>query len=90
MLTAIGTLASQQANGMQATVRALTHLLNYCATNPEATVQCTASDMILHVESDASYLSETKACSRAAGYHYLSSCQSTNPNGEHSEPSAKS
>jgi Reverse transcriptase (RNA-dependent DNA polymerase) len=86
MLTAIGTLASQQANGTQATMRALTHLLNYCATNPEATVQFTASDMILHVESDASYLSETKARSRAAGYHYLSSHQDPNPNGEHSEP----
>ena len=30
------------------------------------------SDMVLHVESDASYLSKTNAKSRAAGYHYLS------------------
>jgi hypothetical protein len=28
--------------------------------------------MCLHIESDASYLSETKARSRVAGYHYLS------------------
>lgn len=59
MLAAIGTLASQQANGTEAAMRALTQLLNYCATHPDATVRFTASDMVLHVESDASYLSET-------------------------------
>jgi hypothetical protein len=35
------------------------------------------SDMVLYVESDASYLCEAKACSRAAGYHYLSSTPPT-------------
>ena len=59
MLVAIGTLASQQATPTIATMHAITHLLNYCATHPEATVHYHASDMILHVESDASYLSET-------------------------------
>ena len=71
MLTAIGTLASQQAKATQDTMIGLTQLLNYCATHPNATIRYTASDMILHVESDASYLSETKARSRAGGYHYL-------------------
>jgi hypothetical protein len=73
MLTAIGTLASQQANGTTATLDALTQLLNYCATHPDAIVRYHASDMILHVESDASYLTAPKARSRAAGYQYLSS-----------------
>jgi hypothetical protein len=73
MLTAIGTLASQQAHGTAATLQALTHLLNYCATHPDARVRFTASDMVLHVESDASYLTAAKARSRAAGYLYLSS-----------------
>jgi hypothetical protein len=40
MLPAIGTLASQQANGTQATMRGITQLLNYCATHPNATVCC--------------------------------------------------
>jgi len=53
--------------------------LNYCATHPNATVRFHASDMILHVESDASYLSEPKARSRAAGYHYLSNKPPTTP-----------
>jgi hypothetical protein len=73
MLPAISTLASQQAHGTTATMEALTQLLNYCATHPDATVRYVASDMVLHIESDASYLTATKARSRAAGYHYLSS-----------------
>jgi hypothetical protein len=73
MLTAIGTIASQQASGTEATMKAVTHLLNYCATHPDAVVRFTASDMVLWVDSDASYLSAPKARSRAAGYHFLSS-----------------
>ena len=72
MLPALGTIGSQQAKSTQATMEAVTQLLNYAATHPEATVRYTASDMILHVSSDASYLSESKARSRAAGYHFLS------------------
>jgi hypothetical protein len=67
MLAAIGTIVSQQAKDTKSTMEAITHLLNYCATRPEA------SDMILYVESDASYLTAPKARSRASGYHYLSS-----------------
>jgi hypothetical protein len=72
MLTAIGTLALQQTNGTKATLQALTQLLNYCSTHPDATIRYIASDMILHVESDASYLTAAKACSCVAGYHFLS------------------
>jgi hypothetical protein len=72
MIPAIGTIATQQANATTATMHAITKLLNYCATHPHAVVRYYASDMILYIESDASYLSETKARSRAAGYHYLS------------------
>jgi hypothetical protein len=72
MLPAIGSIATQQAKGTKATMKAITQLLNYCATHPDATVRFIASDMVLHIESDASYLSESKARSRAAGYHFLS------------------
>jgi hypothetical protein len=64
ILVTIGTLASQQANGTKATVDAIIHLLNYCATHSDATVRYFASDMALHIENDASFLSETKVCSR--------------------------
>jgi hypothetical protein len=72
MLPAIGTLASQQSNGTKAALIALTQLLNYAASNPDAVIRFHASDMSLHVSSDASYLTAPKARSRAAGYHYLS------------------
>jgi hypothetical protein len=73
ILVPISTLASQQAHGTNATMIALTQLLNYAATNPEATILYSASDMVLHVSSEASYLTAPEARSRAAGYHYLSS-----------------
>ena len=72
MLVALGSLASAQNNGTEATTVAITQLLNYCATHPEATLRYHASGMILHVHSDASYLSEKKARSRAGGYFFLS------------------
>jgi hypothetical protein len=50
-----------------------------CATHPVATIRYIASDMVLWVESDASYLTAPKARSRAAGYHCLSS-RPKNPN----------
>jgi hypothetical protein len=71
LLTAIGELATEQSEGTTTTMDKLAQLLNYCATNPDATVRFTASDMILAVESDASYLSVVKARSRAAGYFFL-------------------
>jgi hypothetical protein len=73
MIPSIGTIATQQSTPTTATMRDLTQLLNYCATHPDAIVRYTKSDMHLWVESDASYLSESKARSRYAGYHYLSS-----------------
>jgi hypothetical protein len=71
LLTAIGKLATEQSSGTKTTMTKLTQLLNYCATHPEATIRYTASDMMLAIESDASYLSVTKARSRAAGYFFL-------------------
>jgi hypothetical protein len=74
LLAAIGTIACQQSKPTTRTVDAIVRLLNYVASNPDGSVKYIASDMILWVESDASYLSESKARSRFAGFHYLSSC----------------
>jgi len=54
-------------------MEALTQLLNYCATHPDACIRYHASDMILWAHSDASYLTAPKGRSRAAGYYFLSS-----------------
>ena len=72
LLVTVSSLARQQKAPTVKTMAAINHLLDYCATHPNAITRYHASDMILHVESDASYLSETDAKSRAAGFHYLS------------------
>jgi hypothetical protein len=72
ILVTISHLSSQQAKPTVQTMAAVNHLLDYCATHPNAISRFHKSDMVLHVESDASYLSEPKAKSRYAGYHYLS------------------
>ena len=71
MLHALNVLATQQAKGTENTIKAMNHFLNYCATHPDATIRYHASDMILHVHTDASYLSEPEAKSRYGGFHFL-------------------
>jgi hypothetical protein len=73
MLKALSTLGSQQANGTQKTMQALNHFLDYCTTHPEAIIRFKASDMILIIHSDASYLSEAEARSSTGGHFYLGS-----------------
>ena len=71
MLHALNDLATRTHNGTQETMKALTHFLNYCATNPDSVVTHRASDMILHNHSDAAYLVASEARSRAGGFTYL-------------------
>ena len=52
-------------------MQAITRLLDYAATHPDAAIRLQKSDMILYVHSDASYLSEPRARSRVGGYFYL-------------------
>ena len=73
MLVALGTLASQQENPAEALWNGITWFLNYAATHPDAIICYSKSDIILHVSSDGSYVSETKSRSRVEGMFYLSS-----------------
>ena len=79
ILVALGTLAAQQAKGTEHTSRAINQLLDYCHTHPNAILRYRASDMILKIHSDASYLSEPKARSRAGGHFYLGDKPSNTP-----------
>ena len=72
LLVALGTLPAAQSKGTAATAQAITQLLHYCATHPDATICFIASEMHLHIHSNASYLSEIRARSRAGGYFLLS------------------
>ena len=71
ILPAISSIASQQANATEETERRIKQLLDYLATLPNAKVRYYASKMVLNVHSDASYLSEPGAKSRAAGVYFL-------------------
>ena len=46
-------------------------LLNYAATHPNVKTRFYASNIRLHIDSDAEYLYEPKAKSSIAGYNYL-------------------
>ena len=71
MLAALGSIATQQANPTELTLQKAKQLLDYAATHPDAIVTYRASDMVLAGHSDASYLSESKARSRAGGHFFL-------------------
>ena len=60
LLVALGSITSDQNKPTATTAAANTQILNYVATHPLAVIKYTASQMILHVHSDASYLSEKK------------------------------
>ena len=70
-LTGLSTLASEQAKATGQTVMNMGQMLNYLATNPNATLRYYASDMILNIHSDASYLSERNGRSRASGHYFM-------------------
>eukprot|EP00804_Cyclotella_cryptica_P017159 CCRYP_003365-RA/>CCRYP_003365-RA protein AED:0.35 eAED:0.35 QI:0/0/0/1/1/1/2/0/332 len=72
MLPALGSLATQQLAPTQNTMLKIHQFLDYAMTHPEAMITYRASNMILAVHSNASYLSETKAQSRAGGHFFLS------------------
>ena len=76
LLTTLNDIATQQSKGTIETSKSITKLLNFCATYPNASIIFCASDMVLHVDSDASYLSLSKARSRAGGHYYLSDLSS--------------
>jgi hypothetical protein len=77
IIPVISSLASEQAKSTEAITNKLTQLINFCTTHPDTTIQYTTSDMVLHIHSDASYLSEPNARSPLGGYFFLSSKQNS-------------
>ena len=71
MAKTLSSIASRQAKATEQLKREVNHFLDYCATHPDARVRFVASDMILALHSDASYLTEPNSRSRAAGHFYL-------------------
>ncbi len=73
LLCPISALVAQSSNPTKDTMRCATQLLDYLGTQEEAILTYIASNMILAVHSNASYLSKPKARSRASGHFFLSS-----------------
>jgi hypothetical protein len=71
MLTALGSLAMQQANPTVNTIK-VRQFLDYAATHPDAIITYHASNMVLAGHSNALYLLESKARSRAGGHFFMS------------------
>ena len=65
LLTTLNNIATQQSKSTIETAKGITKLLNFCETYTNSSIIFCASDIILHVDSDASYLSLSKARSRA-------------------------
>jgi hypothetical protein len=57
VLMPLNDIATEQTKATERTQAAKNQLLDYQATHPDATIRYHASDMILHIHSDASYLS---------------------------------
>ena len=71
MLVALGSITATQSQGTKKTFDKTLWLLNYAATHPDATICYSASDMILHVHSDALYLSDPKSSSHACRHYFI-------------------
>jgi hypothetical protein len=60
-------IATEQTKATEKTQAAANQLLDYLAAHPDATIRYHASDMILRIHSDASYLSVSHARSLLGG-----------------------
>jgi len=80
VLTPISAIASQSANPTQETLAHTNQLLDYLATQEDAVLTYNRSEMIMAVHSDASYLCEPKAKSRAGGHFFMSTNAKIPPN----------
>jgi hypothetical protein len=77
LIVPINVLSSKQSRATAVTADKVIKLLNYCNTHPETKIRYHASDMILHIHSDASYLSEKEANRRSGGFFYKGSSTDT-------------
>jgi hypothetical protein len=64
-------IATEQTKAKEQTQAATNQMLDYLATHPDATIRYHATDMVLHIHSDASYLSVSNARSCLGGLFFL-------------------
>ena len=80
MLVALSAIAADQATPTERTLEKALYFLDYVARHPDAIITFKKSSMILAIHSDASYLTEPKARSRAGGHFYMADDGDDQPN----------
>jgi hypothetical protein len=80
ILCPISAIALQSSKPTEDTMRQTLQLLDYLAMQEEAVLSYHASNMVLAIHSNASYLSKPKARSQAGGHFFLSSNTTVPPN----------
>jgi len=73
MLPALSAIASDQATPTQNTMANCQQFLDYAATQEESVLTYKASNMILAIHSNSSYLNEKHSRSQVGGHHFWSS-----------------
>ena len=81
ILPALNEIATEQASPTTETIERTGMLMDYLHTYPEAVIRYYASDMILKITSDAAYLVQPKARSRAAVHYHLGWTDNDRTNG---------
>jgi hypothetical protein len=71
VLMPLNDIATEQTQATEKTQAATNQLLDYLATHQDAAIRYHASDMILHIHSDTSYLLVSNARSRLGGLFFL-------------------
>ena len=69
--TAVKMLSEEQSSPTEDTNKAVQQNIDYCRRYPNNILIFTACDIVLHIQSDASYLSRRNARSVAGGLYYL-------------------
>ena len=80
VLTPISAIALQLANPTKETLAHTNQLLDYLATQEDGVLTYNQSEMVMAVHSNASYLCEPKAKSRASGHFFMSNNAKIPPN----------
>jgi hypothetical protein len=71
VLMPLNDIVTEHTKATEKTQAPTNQMLDYLATHPDATIRYHAYDMILHIHSDASYLSVSNARSRLGGLFFL-------------------
>jgi hypothetical protein len=80
ILTPLSAIAAKQSQPTVNTMNRSQQIMDYLATQEPAVLTYRKSDMVLAVHSNASYLNEEEARSRAGGHHFLTEDVPLRPN----------